>query len=100
MIFLVKFQGEANMIIEIGLVIFIIADIVGCYVIWNLTRKVERLEDWGEGLATRVTWIQDRFKEIDSKGHFESDDEVGTIFSALKEVSQVLNEVIEEDQNG
>ena len=100
MIFLVKFQGEANMIIEIGLVIFIIADIVGCYVIWNLTRKVERLEDWGEGLATRVVWIQDRFNEIDSKGIFESDDEVGTIFSALKEVSQVLNEVIEEDQNG
>ena len=41
------------------------------------------------------------FKEIDSKGHFESDDEVGTIFSALKDVSQVLNEVLEEeDQNG
>ena len=89
------------MIIEIGLVLFIIADVVGCYVIWNLTRKVERLEDWGEGLVTRVAWIQDKFKEIDSKGHFESDDEVGTIFSALKEVSQVLNEVIEEeDQNG
>ena len=88
------------MIIEIGLVIFIIADVVGCYVIWNLTRKVEKLEDWGEGVVTRVAWIQDRFKEIDSKGHFESDDEVGTIFSALKEVSQVLNEVIEEDQNG
>ena len=89
------------MILEIGLVIFIIADVVGCYVIWNLTRKIEKLEDWGEQLATRVIWVQDRFKEIDSKGHFESDDEVGTIFSALKEVSQVLNEVIEEeDQNG
>ena len=89
------------MIIEIGLALFIIADVVGCYVIWNLTRKVEKLEDWGEGVVTRVAWIQDRFKEIDSKGHFESDDEVGTIFSALKEVSQVLNEVIEEeDQNG
>ena len=89
------------MVLEIGLVIFIIADIVGCYVIWNLTRKVEKLEDWGEGLATRVIWVQDRFKEIDSKGHFESDDEIGTIFSALKDVSQVLNEVLEEeDQNG
>ena len=45
--------------------------------------------------------MQDRFKEIDSKGHFESDDEVGTIFSALKDVSQVLSEVLEEeDQNG
>ena len=67
----------------------------------NFTRKVEQLEEWGELLATRVTWVQDKFKEIDSKEIFESDDEVGTIFSALKDVSQVLNEVLEEeDQNG
>ena len=86
------------MILEI---VFGVYAVVSIFVIVNLTRKAERLEDWGEQLANRVTWIQDRFKEIDSKGHFESDDEVGTIFSALKDVSQVLNEVLEEeDQNG
>ena len=86
------------MILEI---VFGVYAIVSIFVIVNLTRKIERLEDWGELLATRVTWVQDRFKEIDSKGHFESDDEVGTIFSALKDVSQVLSEVLEEeDQNG
>ena len=88
------------MILEI---VFGFYAIVSIFVIVNLTRKIERLEDWGELLATRVIWVQDRFKEIDSKGHFESDDEVGTIFSALKDVSQVLNEVLEdseEDQNG
>ena len=86
------------MILEIVFGVYVIVSI---FVIVNLTRKTERLEDWGERLATRVTWVQDRFKEIDSKGHFESDDEVGTIFSALKDVSQVLSEVLEEeDQNG
>ena len=86
------------MILEI---VFGVYAIVSIFVVVNLTRKIERLEDWGELLATRVIWVQDRFKEIDSKGHFESDDEVGTIFSALKDVSQVLNEVLEEeDQNG
>ncbi len=85
------------MILEIALGIYAIVSI---FIIINLTRKVERLEEWGELLATRVTWIQDKFKEIDSKGIFESDDEVGTIFSALKDVSQVLTEVLEEDQNG
>jgi hypothetical protein len=84
-------------ILEIALGIYAIVSI---FIIINLTRKVERLEEWGELLATRVTWIQDKFKEIDSKGIFESDDEVGTIFSALKDVSQVLTEVLEEDQNG
>ena len=98
MIFLVKFRREANVILEIVFGVYVVISI---FVIVNLTRKVEKLEDWGELLATRVTWVQDKFKEIDSKGHFESDDEVGTIFSALKDVSQVLNEVLEEeDQNG
>ena len=86
------------MILEI---VFVVYAIVSIFIVINLTRKIERLEDWGELLATRVVWVQDRFKEIDSKGHFESDDEVGTIFSALKDVSQVLSEVLEEeDQNG
>ena len=86
------------MILEI---VFGVYAIVSIFVIVNLTRKIERLEDWGELLATRVIWVQNRFKEIDSKGIFESDDEVGTIFSALKDVSQVLSEVLEEeDQNG
>jgi len=83
------------MILEI---VFGVYAIVSIFIVINLTRKIERLEDWGEQLANRVTWIQDKFKEIDSKGHFESDDEVGTIFSALKDVSQILNEVIEEEE--
>ena len=86
------------MILEI---VFGVYAIVSIFIVINLTRKIERLEDWGELLATRVVWVQNKFKEIDSKGHFESDDEVGTIFSALKDVSQVLSEVLEEeDQNG
>ena len=98
MISSVKFQREANVILEIVFGVYVVVSI---FVIVNLTKKTERLEDWGEQLATRVIWVQDKFTEIDSKGHFESDDEVGTIFSALRDVSQVLNEVIEEeDQNG
>ena len=83
------------MILEITFGIYVLITI---FVMVNLIRKVERLEDWGEQLASRVTWVQDRFKEVDSKGHFEADDEVGTIFSALKEISQILNEVLEEEE--
>ena len=85
------------MVLEI---IFGVYGLLTVFVIINLIRKVERLEDWGEQLANRVSWVQDRFKEIDSKGHFEADDEVGNIFSALKDVSQTLNEVLEEETNG
>ena len=32
-------------------------------------------------------------------GHFESDDEVGSIFSSIKETIEELNQYIEEDTN-
>ena len=80
------------MIIELGLVIFIIADIVGCYVIWNLMKKTELLETWVENFSDRIVRVQQELKDIDSTGHFESDDEIGSIFESIKEVINELND--------
>ena len=85
------------MIIEIGLVIFIIADVIGCYVIWNLMKKTELLETWVETFSRRIQYIQDDLKSIDSKGHFEADDEVGTIFEQIKETINELDNLIGEE---
>ena len=80
------------MIIELGLVIFIIADIVGCYVIWNLMKKTELLETWVENFSDRIVRVQQELQEIDSTGHFESDDEIGSIFVSIKDVINELND--------
>ena len=81
------------MIIEIGLVIFIIADVVGCYVIWNLMKKTEMLEDWVETFTQRIERVQSDLKEVDSTGHFEADDEIGTIFEQIKNIINELEEL-------
>ena len=72
------------MIIEIGLVIFIIADVVGCYVIWNLMKKTEMLETWIENFTESITQIEGDLKVIDQSGHFKADVEIGTIFEQIK----------------
>ena len=78
------------MIIEIGLVIFIIADVVGCYVIWNLMKKTEMLETWIENFTESITQIEGDLKVIDQRVHFKADDEIGTIFEQINEtVSQL-----------
>ena len=75
------------MIIEIVLGLLVIAE---GYVIWNLTRKTEMLETWIEGFTESVTQIEGDLKVIDQRGHFEADDEVGTIFEQIKQtVSQL-----------
>jgi hypothetical protein len=69
------------------------------YVIWNLLRKNEKLED---GITQRDNYIQNistimsesdrRLKEIDSKQIFESDDEIGWFFKGIKEIQELINE--------
>ena len=74
------------MIIEILLGCAGVIVITETYVIWNLMRKTELLETWVEDFSDRIVRVQEELTEIDSTGHFEADDEVGTIFQSIKEV--------------
>jgi hypothetical protein len=64
---------------------------------FNLTRKVERLETWVEDYAERIQNTQDVLKEIDQKGTFEADDEIGVVFQSIKETVDELNEITEQE---
>ena len=64
---------------------------------FNLTRKVERLETWIESYAQRVIDTQETLKEIDDKGSFEADDEIGVVFQSIKETIDELNEITQEE---
>ena len=79
------------MLAEILLVIFIIAFSVEGYVVWNLMKKTELLEDFVGNVGEKIINVNERLAEIDSTGHFEADDEVGTIFEAIKETVNELN---------
>ncbi len=80
------------MIIEIVLGIIVFTE---GYIIWNLNRKTELLETWIEDFSDRVTRVQQELKDIDSTGHFEADDEIGSIFDSIKEVVNELNDLTE-----
>ena len=80
------------MIIEIVLGIIVLTE---GYIIWNLNRKTELLETWVENFTDRVNRVQQELKDIDSTGHFESDDEIGSIFDSIKEVVNELNDLTE-----
>ncbi len=87
------------MILEILLGLLVVIFIIESYVVWNLLNKVELLETWVEDFSDRVAGTWEEIKTIDSTGHFESDDEVGSIFSSIKETIEELNQYIEEDTN-
>ena len=83
------------MIIEIILGLLVLAE---GYVIWNLNRKTELLETWVEDFSDRIAQVQQELKDIDSTGHFESDDEVGSIFDSIKDIINDLNNFVEREE--
>ena len=78
------------MIVEIILGLLVLTE---GYVIWNLFRKTELLETWVETFTRRIQYIQEDLEVIDSKGHFEADDEVGTIFKQIQDTLDQLNDL-------
>ena len=83
------------MIIEIVLGIVVLTE---GYIIWNFMRKTDLLETWIEDFGDRITRVQQELKDIDSTGHFEADDEVGSIFDSIKEVINELNDLTEGEE--
>ena len=66
---------------------------------FNLLRKNEKQEDilleymkYLTNLDVVIEESDKRLKEIDSKGYFKSDDEIGWFFGQVKEIQSILNE--------
>jgi len=82
------------------MILEIVLGLVSIILVWttfNLTRKVERLETWIEDYAQRIQDTKQVLEEIDAKGSFEADDEIGVVFTAIKEAIEELNEITQEE---
>jgi hypothetical protein len=67
------------------------------YTTFNLLKKNEKAEDaiisyqeYINGIGSTVEFINKRIDEIDSRGTFKSDDEVGFFFDRLKMLNDML----------
>ena len=67
------------------------------YTSFNLFKKVERLEEWVEEYSQRIIEADTTLAELDSEGKFESDDEVGTVFTGIKQTIKELNTINNKD---
>ena len=83
------------MILQITLGFFVILSLALSYAVYNLLLKQEQLEDWVEDYITKINEVNTKIRQIDYKGYFEVDDEVGQVFEQLKEEVQSLEELTE-----
>ena len=83
---------------EILITLLIIVVITLGYTTYNLLRKNEKQEDvlaayllYMDNLSKIIEHSSERLKKIDSKGTFESDDEIGWFFEQIKVIQERLN---------
>jgi hypothetical protein len=66
--------------------------------IFNLLKQTEELEDTiietTLEVKVKVSNALENLRNIDSRGSFESDDEVGATFTELKTIVENLNEIL------
>lgn len=88
----------------IFIILLVIVIIGACsYGIYNLLIKVEKYEDIIQTQDTILSTLKEevlrassKLKEHDTRGHYNSDDDLGAYFKTLLEVDRVLSEYIEE----
>jgi hypothetical protein len=81
----------------IGYILLTLLVLILSWTTFNLTRKVERLETWIENYAERIQETKRILDEVDIKGSFEADDEIGVVFQSIKEAVDEINEITEKE---
>ena len=76
-------------ILSILLTITITASI---FIIRNLIIRNEKLEDFISKQSEAINMCDQRLKEIDDKGIFYSDDQIGWFFKEVQKIQEALNE--------
>ena len=78
---------------EIILVILLTLSISFSFVaIRNLIKKNETMEDFINKQSDAIAACDTRLKQIDQKGVFYADDEIGWFFEEVKKIQEALNE--------
>ena len=78
--------------------LLILVILVCGYVIWNLSNKLTKAEDIIDEQIDYLRKVSLTIQEsnlyvnqLDEKGHFRADDEIGTFFDFMKEIQDLIN---------
>ena len=76
-------------------IIFLLISVVSSTLLFFSLRRINQYEILILQFQQIVTFATEKMKAVDSKGHYESDDETGFFFEQLKELQLTLDGVFE-----
>ena len=73
-------------------IILTVVIVTSIFIIRNLIIKNEKLEDFISKQSEAINACDQRLKEIDDKGIFYADDQIGFFFKEVQKIQEALNE--------
>ena len=80
-------------------VLFILISIVSSTLLLFSLKRIYQYESLITQFQQIITFSTDKMKAVDSRGHYESDDETGFFFEQLKQIQTLLSEIFETEEN-
>ena len=78
-------------------VLFFLISVVSSTLLFFSLRRINQYEDLIVQFQQIVTFASEKMKLVDSKGHYESDDETSFFFEQLKDLQTLLTDIFEEE---
>ena len=76
-------------------ILFFLMGVTSITLLYFALKRINQYEDLITQFQQIITFSTDKMKLVDSKGHYESDDETGFFFKQLKDLQLLLDGLFE-----
>ena len=80
-------------------ILFFLISVVSSTILYFSLRRITQYEELILQFQQIVTFATEKMKQVDSRGHYESDDETSFFFQQLKELQELLNSIFESENS-
>ena len=79
-------------------ILFFLVSVVSSTLLFYSLKRINQYENLILQFQQIVTFATEKMKQVDAKGHYESDDETGFFFKQLKDLQKLLDDVFETEK--
>ncbi len=79
-------------------ILFFLISVVSSTILFFALKRINQYEGLIIEIQNIIEFATTKMKQVDARGHYESDDETGFFFQQLKELQELLNGIFENEE--
>ena len=79
-------------------ILFLLISIFSSITLYYAMKRLNQYENLITQFQQIISFATDKMKLVDSKGHYESDDETGFFFEEIKKIQNILDNLFETEE--